>query len=439
MERHYWQSKPPEKRVAWPGADKAGAGSVAVVGDKAYGLRISGSNLAIDDPECKTFFDSFRPPELKDRPPSAKAPDDDLRPLARDGRFTTQAAVGTHSTGVAILPSRNAVLRGSVTYSTSSGRPPWVSRLIRHKYPSFEPDGEYAVPSNARILAADDARGRVYIRFAVPDQPPARLVRFDVPASLGAGKKEPLPEMKTLTYTGQFGPLVVAPDGRLFALQSDDGKNPRVVRIDPDAMAVMVAPLPLVADTTALCLSPDGKTLYTASKAEGDKRCAVQEIDATGWKVRRAFTVRGRCDTLVCGGDGRLYLSDSGARTRVDPTGPGEPAVRVIDSNDSYDRPLLSPDAKRLYALRDGCHPYSLDTRELFDFSRAIFAPESMAGYDERQFGQPAGVAETQSRYSPGGVVSPDGKCLLLDSGHAFWLTGAGPLPEVPAAARWKP
>lgn len=448
-----WQSRPHEGQE-WdkrPGAEGAGAGVVLIVGDKAYCLRVWGTGLAVGDPECRAFFDSLKPAEWDGRPEPAGAPADDLRPFASDGRFHNLAGVGTHTGGVAFCPGRGAVLRA--TYSDARDAP--AAGLVRYRYPSFRPDGTYKLPDPTHIIASDPGRNRLYL-----STPGARarvtLARFDVPERApGAGAEEEVTGLKAAELEGTVAGVCVAPDGEhLFVIREwDRRQSAELLRFETQGMTRTHA-LPLPRATTSLCRAPDGKTLYAAFDTGLEKvgpdygggwmsgDCRVQEIDAATVKVRRTFSVRANAGTLTCGADGRLYSLAPGGQgwVRVDPTGPGEPKVKSVANNDSYRDFVLSPDAKRLYALSGGQYPYSLDTKELFDYGRFVYAPEEMKTFHARTFG-PNGLAAMRGSFAvvEGGTISPDGKCLFLNSGHAFWLTGAGPLPEVDPAMRWNP
>ncbi len=415
-------------------------------------MRITGSELAVSDPECKTFFDSLKLVELKDRPAAAKAPDDDLRPLARDGNFPNLAAVGVHTTGIAFCLGRKAAFRTTYAYT-----PDWdesSGRLKRYRYPTFQPDGEYKLPRISYLVGSDGPRNRLYLHIGRGADTPARLARFDVPEQLGAGKQEEIKGLKTMDIIGSIYQLRVAPDGRhLFALRVGLDKQPEVVRIEAETMT-SVGAIALDKESVSLCLSPDGKTLFAGADAglwqvpqgygavSDERKCLIQEIDVAGWKVRRTFTGRGQASALVCGADGRLYQPGSWCWIRTDPTAAGAPPVSQIATNKGalYNSFILSPDGKRLYATIRGSHPYSLDAKELFDFGRRVIAPESMKSPEAQMFGRPNPLkVGTREDYSADGVISADGKCLFLSSGHVFWLAGAGPLPEVDAAAKWKP
>jgi hypothetical protein len=154
-----WYSKPdPDDTPRVPPVEPLGAGTVLIVGNKAYYVRITGVHLSVKDPEFKTFFDSLKPEELVNRPAAASAPEDDLRPLARDGVFTNQAAVGTHTNGAAICPGRQAAFRATLTYGRDFADS--KASLKRYKYPTFEPDGEYKVPGFTHLLGYDDRSPR---------------------------------------------------------------------------------------------------------------------------------------------------------------------------------------------------------------------------------------------------------------------------------------
>lgn len=441
-----WQSRPYEEGDEHRNDGTAGAGSVLIVGDKAYCLRVWGSELALTDPDVKAFFQSLKIAELETRPALAKPPEDDLRPLARDGTFINQAAIGVHTTGIAILPERGAF---RTTYAYTPNFDPSSARLTRYKYPTFQPDGAYKLPGISYLSGADEPRNRLYLSIQGTGGT-SKLARFDVPEQLGAGKVEEIKGLKTIDGGGSVISLRPSSDGKtLFGLSAEfntdwSRKSAEVVRIDAEELKRVGKPLAIKTDTAALCLSPDGKTLYAGAWTmknglRSTSECLVQEIDVADWKVRRTFTIRGNAAQLQCGADGRLYTFSGEVLVRADPTGPGEPKVRLVSHFTSHTDVFLSTDAKRLYLTGAGSHPYSLDTKELFDHGRFVIAPERMRDGKARMFGGIGSSGEERIEYSAGGILSSDGKCLWLNSGPAFWLTGAGALPEVDKAQKWKP
>ncbi|MCI0704100.1 MAG: hypothetical protein L0241_23835 [Planctomycetia bacterium] len=446
-----WQSKPFENQEAfWNAAKDAGAGLVLIVGNKAYCLRVEGSEIGHDDPECKAFFESLKVAELENRPPVTKAPEDDLRPFARDGFFHNQAGIGTHSTGIAFCLGRNAVFRTTYTHDKFFRPDDANAKLVRYRYPTFEPDGVYRLPRVSWLVGSDEKRSRLYLHISEGFNIPAKLARFDVPEQLGKGKEEVVKDLKSLAFNGSLSWLCIAPDGQhVYALNIDEKHNKRgIFRIETENMRV-TGQLPINENTQSLVLSPDGKTLYTGAStgswhktgaSSDDSTCLIQEIDVTNWKVRRTFKVRGTVSSLRCGGDGRLYLSGYWCWIRVDPTVAGEPTSQQTANNDTYKQFILSPDAKRFYAMSDGEYPYSLNVKELFDYGRFVIAPEYMTSSRARTFG-PDSLEPMRGSVAliGGGIISSDGKCLFLNAGNAFWLAGAGPLPEVDPAMKWNP
>ena len=206
-----------------------------------------------------------------------------------------------------------------------------------------------------------------------------------------------------------------------------------VVRLETEGMTVTATlslPDTLRRQPWGMCLSPDGKTLYLSADE-------IQEIDTNSWQVRRKLPARGAAAALACGPDGKLYEVDAMTLTRTDPAAPGAPTVQKFSLFEAIQvRGLVvSPDGKRLYATSSDSSVFSFDVREAFEFGRFVVAPKSL--HDPARGIRLSMPQVTLPGTTVGGVISPDGKCLLLRSGQVYWLTGAGPLPEVDAAVKW--
>lgn len=96
--------------------------------------------------------------------------------------------------------------------------------------------------------------------------------------------------------------------------------------------------------------------------------------------------------------------------------------------------PRLSPDGKRLYLGSQYSH---------LRLARSWDVEEAKSNHRVRELGE---FKWTQFKHDPvnpdtyqpfkGPFLSPDGTCALFGNGEAFWLTGAGPLPDVDPAAK---
>lgn len=427
-----------------PVSKGVGAGVAVVVGNKVYGVRATGADASHEDPDFKALLDSLRVPGLANRPPRPPAPEGDLRPIAKLP-LTHRLLSDPDSGGGAVCPTSGAAFF-ALTQSGSE------ERLLRYRYPSFAPDGEYKLPRGVYAMVPDDRRNRLYftagqyVQRSVPPGKDTELVRFDVGAAPGAGKTERVEGWASAKFTGRLSQLAVAPDGRfVYALHTGQKDEVELVRVDAQEMAA-AGWLQLAPGTRSLCLSPDGKTLYAGVDGGGvpgtpDRKCRVQEIDGATLKERRSFVVRGRPEVLVCGAGGALFLPGTGCLTCVTPTAPGPPAPRPIADIERGRSLLPTPDGKRLYVTGEHAFPYSIDAEEAARHGRLVIAPKGMA----ENLGAMSGRLSTteydvfHEPFSAPGSISPDGKCLLLNSGHVFWLAGSGPEPVVDPATAWDP
>ncbi len=432
---------PPRGRVVGGSTQASkgvGAGVAVIAGNKAYGVRVTGDNVGLDDPEFVALLDSVRPAALEGRPPPAKKPDDDLRPLARLNLFHP-LSLDPSPGGAAVCPTRGAAFFAVNKTEQKDGRDVLTARLVRYRYPTFAADGEYRLPHAPYLVAGDDRRNRLYLvagahRFqgGAPERD-TRVARFDIPEALGAGMVEPVAAWKEARFTGKVNQIIVSPDGRyVYALHYvGEGDKVEVARIETAGMTA--EPLAAAVGTRSLAMSPDGRTLYTG--VGGPKGIRVTEIDADAWAVRRAFDAPGNPFNMACGPDGRLYHYADGGQIRTDPTGPGEPVTQVSANLRGWSGHTiavgihLSPNGKRMYVTNHQKLPYSFDLADAFDYGRP--SGPNVFNQDEWRPGEEA------QYYSADAIISPDGKCLFHNTGHVFWLTGAGPLPAVDPAVKW--
>lgn len=459
-----WQSKASDV----PGREndpdtEAGVGRVLILGDKVYCVRVSGTGLGADDPQFKALVESLKPAEAQNQPAPPPPPDDDMRPLARLTTPPPAPATGLDTEGAAFLPGRSAFVR----FVRFTEHAMYTSKftLARYHYPSFRADGEYTFPAGGYyfLTGSDAPRNRLYIsHFESFHDRHAKLIRYELPEKLGAGKVEPIVLEKGLTLKGSVYNFALTPDGRrahirLVLAQPQQGNSSvftyttTLVRVDTERMAVTGELT--VPGVVKLLSAPDGKTAYALVPVPEDTKkwrqpheakiveTAVHVIDADTWKVARTFTVRGQADTFQIAPDGCLYRGTWGKLARTDPTKPGAAGERVADYSYVEDRSFVfGADGTRMYLSEERSHPYSLDVKELFDFGRLSIAPASMRSSMARDFGTPdlrPGV--NREVFSTEGTMSPDGKCWYLRCGHVFWLAGAGPLPEVDPAVKWAP
>ncbi|MBY0457969.1 MAG: hypothetical protein K2V38_11565, partial [Gemmataceae bacterium] len=341
----------------------------------------------------------------------------------------------------AVCPGRGAAFIATHLYGGQALPDDKTARLVRYRYPALAPDGEYRLPRIGELIAADDARNRLFLLLRSQYDKEAELVRFDVPERLGAGKEEDVGDLPRCAFTGRSLGACVAPDGRhLYVVRADETFE--LLRVETQGMTVADR-LSLGEWAFSLAISPDGNTLYATGGTKKDGM-TIREIDTAGWRVRRTFPLSGSTVTrIVCGADGLLYYAHDGCWCRANPADDAPKARRIPAGQAGQvgragnDALLLSPDARRLYSIPvGGSKPYSLDVKELFEFGRYVVAPP-----DRRAVALPGvlpGEGGVGRWLDSPGVISADGKCLLMSSGHSFWLAGAGPLPEVAPELRPK-
>jgi hypothetical protein len=410
--------------------------------NRTYAMFVAGKDLTAESPQVRAFFDSFRPlgpPVLDPLPPP---PDDELRLFARIVPFKSAA----------FAPSLNAVFtlnegptperrRDGGEYTTPD--PPGV--LTRYHYPSFRREAVYTVapPGDAGIRidekqkvlflassargARDDGRGRVWYGEI---NRRGDLLAYDIPTPGPDARPEPVVPLKPRATTNLglvFTDFALAPGGTAVLALTTDA---RLMKFGTPGLNTL-GELSLPNSDPNLVPSAGGGKLYAFARPSAKPR-AIREIDVGTLRVTKEVPVSGN-PYLLAAGDG-LVFTDTGRdgtyRIRMFDLRADPPTEQRLDAA-SYPAALrVSPDGRRLYI---SCLPDSQPSFHSWDLD------EFLATKRTRRLGK-AGWLEYRPqefrRSTQAPMVSPDGKCLLLVTGEAFWLTGAGPVPEVDAPVR---
>jgi hypothetical protein len=311
--------------------------------------------------------------------------------------------------------------KGSVFTTTAAGS------LKQFSYPDFQPRATYRLEQPAYRAVLDDRRGLLWVAASEPgalrasrhgDRPSGRgnLHVYDIRALSGDPRTEtPLHPRRVLPLRGDVAELLAAPDGRaLFYLaRTDCGVH--LGRIDADKEE-LEAKLPLPAETRALCLTPDGKTLYAAG---GE---TLSAIDSATLRPRRRLTVDGDIWSVAADNEGRVYVGRQGQWTDVtllDLSGPQSSVKKWSPTLHGRIYLKLAPDQYRLYASSSSVISNVLEALLVRGHDRP--APTQI------------GVALPDSRGPVGGefFLAPDGQFLVSCRGKVFHLApGASPLAD---------
>jgi mono/diheme cytochrome c family protein len=240
----------------------------------------------------------------------------------------------------------------------------------------------------------------------VPATPPpsrTELPRTDVPPP-AVGRLRPV---SVFPVGGTVGSLLLAPDRTaLYYLNLTEARLGRVDLGTPQREREVR----LLDGTEAICLTPDGTTLYAVVPGREAK---LQVIDARKLELRKTLAIRGVVYDVAAADNGHVYLS-GGSSDWTD--------VLVLDANQGtvlarwggvWTRSLLqlAPDQKHLYFSTQGVTPGLIEGLPL------------PARLDEK----PAGYRSPAAGKHPLGgpfSITPDGKYLLCRTGTVLRLTG---------------
>lgn len=422
--------------------------------DRVYTLFVRGPEVSRDAPRVQRFLNSFRhtriAPGQTAPQPTVRSDPDELRLAAR---------VTPHGSAV-FAPKLNAVFVacGEGTLWTPwdthprTGKPvkpvqvkqPGASipHIVRYHYPSFRLEGVMPIKNQFHVLAVDEAAGRVTGAGAWTGhvqgiyRQDIMCVAHDVPQPSDAPiawftRAEPV-----ATYPGTG--MNVSPERHFSA---DGARLYMTLRPPFDQYVVRAFDLRATNWAGAVVLpdirpgasaSPDGSRVYAltwkkdpASVGWNIPGSTLHEIDSATMRVRRAVPLRSAVNRVACVGDGRVLAFGGGD----DPWGGVEQPLRTVSIDLTVDPPRES-----LLDAIDHFSQHALRGTRLYTLGGSMTAWD-VADVAAGRMTQAAQVTRGQSK---GFVVSPDGKCMILDDGRVYWLSGAGPMPEIAPEARWE-
>jgi hypothetical protein len=432
--------------------DKSGTGvvRVAILDERAYVLRVQGPNVDPEAPGIKAVLDSLRPaagppppPDLP--PPGPPGPAPGHRPLTRIDPFF---AIAFAPQSGAVYTTRPPDYGGTARfrYARAGGNPSPEAPpglLARYAYPSFAPAGVYKVPRLGFHLAADEARGLLFMAVytrAAPDIHPRDTTD---PSGVGdvhvyrmppaAAAEAALEPARVIPVGGTIRHLSLSPDGRfVYYLVAFSPADVRAVRLSADTLEP-AGEARLEPNTELMCVHPGSGAVYTAATVTGHQFATpdgvrpegrLQEIDPATWEVRRTVRVMEDPFQLEPGPDGLLLMTSGSNQHRnlviLDPNAAGRPAIRRVGSVYMKAYLRVAPDGRRAYV-------------GVFNEAAVVDLDEAIRHRRWRTLGPVQG----DPRSPTGGLcyLSPDGAALVYRPGSVFSLT-EGPLPAAaPPAA----
>ena len=296
--------------------------------------------------------------------------------------------------------------------------------LKRFSYPEFQPQATYRLDRPAYRAVQDERRGRLWAAVSAPaalrvsrrgDRPGGRgdLHVYDVPHLPDKSPTQAaLRPRRVLALDGNVTELLADPDrSRLYYLARTH-RGVHLGRIDADKEE-LDAELALPPETHALCLTPDGKTLYAGGGG------VVSVIDSATLRVRRSLDLDGDIWSVAADNAGRVYVARQGQWTDVtllDLSAP-QPAVHRWSAT-LHGRVYLKlgTDQSRLYASSSSLLSNLLEVLLVQRLDR-IPPPQ-------------VGVVPSNDRRLVGGefFLSPDGQILVSCRGHVFRLASGANL-----------
>lgn len=304
-------------------------------------------------------------------------------------------------------------------------------KLMRINLPNAKQSKTYFLSKDPYRMVLDAKRGVLYAVCVEPTPGMARtfpserrglygkgdLCVFDVSAVL----KGDLPDGTQLTPTrtvplgGTVSTLLMSPDGAwVYYLDLD---NDRIGRFDTATGMVRIIDN-LDSKTEAMCLTPDGTTLYAASHDgkfnhynHGPFRGTVQKIDTAKFKVEKSVKVNAHPQDVRATNDHLVFLSAGSGQhvgcTLVDMK-TGEQKNRWCVSPGS-DMLCLSPDQKFLF-VSHGWH----GTAHI----HAVEVPKTLTERaSDVQVYPPSNFAARREMR-----ISPDGRYLMCDAGQIIHI-----------------
>ena len=403
------------------------------VSNRTYVMFVKGNDLTLDTPRVQAFFNSFR---LKDReapPELAPRLEDELRPLARIKPFDIAA----------FAPNLNAFFTLTGYYPGEHPfEPGQVQRvrgtLHRYHYPSFRHEGTFEIdsPGDSGIVV-DEKTNTLYVKSQqAPGDYSGKLLAYELPAA--DAKPEKLTHRAASEQIHHLHGLTLSQNGDFLYGRS---MPPRPVRLGAESVLKFetkglrkTGEAPPNGTFGLSCSTPDRSKLYLLDFEPG-RSSILKELDAEGLKFTREVPVAPDPFQMAAG-DGIVFAISAPRGSSGDP----KRRVMLINLNSTpptaqrLDATLypclmqLSPDGKRLYICSWG---YATTKVESWDVHEAVERGQT------RVLGsQTLAIKKKNSDRCQGPFISPDGKCAVIGTGDAFWLTGAGPLPAVDESAK---
>jgi hypothetical protein len=236
--------------------------------------------------------------------------------------------------------------------------------------------------------------------------------RRDIPAD---NALVPVAKIAVQAAVGRF---YFSPDHRyLYFLNSADG---RIQRIDVLARRLDTASVEVTDGTDSMCMSPDGRYIYTAASptghspyvGAGKERGKLHVVDVQQLRIISTFEIPFDPFEMVVSSSGTLYVSGGSSQwTKIAVVDPGARAKVGELPGSVFQMSLLrsSPDRKRLYFSTTGLSPGDVNT---------VILPDTKDGtavmYDSPYHGD----------YPLGGTfeITPDGRFLIAGAGTVLRL-----------------
>ncbi|MGE3806349.1 MAG: hypothetical protein AB7K24_16900 [Gemmataceae bacterium] len=374
------------------------------------------SESSADDSGAAVVDNTDRTRPKQDKPPANDDDDDQRelqieRPRRRQYRVIREFARPTPRISNQLLAQTIAPDSGSA----------WVSRLDqkleRITVPDFKTSGVYAVPKWTYGMALD-GRG---ILYTAAQRAPGKA--SDGPKLLGLADidiydtnkitGDTLQPVNSLTVGGVLVELCLSPDDAyLYYL---DSHNRKIGRVDLARQKIDRESPELIRDTRAMCLSADGKKLYTCSEDEN----TVQVLDPATLKVEKSIKLKeggpknlqatNTGHVFLNGGrgiNGRIYLLDA-TRDYGDAPAPVMEWAKVYSTN----AVALSHDQRTLFA---SCFHLSPGSVEGFHVQKQPHFHEGIS----------VGRVSVEANFATRGMmaVSRNGAFLIVDRGAIIWL-----------------
>jgi hypothetical protein len=326
--------------------------------------------------------------------------------------------------------------KGNAIVTTADGL------LKQFSYPNFQLQATYRLDQPAYRAMLDGQRGLLWVAASAPDalrvslhgDPPTGrgdLHLYDVRSLSGRPKTVTVLHPRcVLPLDGNVTELLAAPDQRRLFYLAQTGQGVHVGRIDADKEE-RDAELALPPENHALCLTPDGKTLYAAGGG------VVSVIDSATMQVRRRVEVEGEIWSLAADNEGRVYVGRQGQWTDVtllDLSGPQPSLQNWTATLHGRVYLKLAADQHRLYASSSSVISNVIESLLVRGHDRP--APPQLGVTQPL----PVGVNAPNDRKWVGGefFLSSDGRSMVSCRGSVFHLAPAAPLlqsgrpPSVP-------